>query len=135
MNESHIEFLKGYNRLTFSKDERLYLNNEIENLFDEGKWFSAGEFAVIYKIADGTTPRLLISVPKKNQRFAWQRNQSKRVVREVYRQNKKELCDALAEAQTNVHFAIICKSRTPLEYHNVESKIILTLRELIKRIS
>ena len=121
---------------SLSKEERLYLKNEIDLLFSEGKWFSIREFAVVYRIlpSDKNTS-LLISIPKKFQKLAVQRNKSKRVIREAYRKHKNVFVEELAELGINVCFAIVCKTRTPLEYHSSSSKIILVLHRLIQQLS
>jgi len=125
--------LTGKNRL--SKNERLHLKTDIDSLFREGKWFSQDEFAIIYRFVEGNIPAFFISIPKKYQHKAWQRVKSRRMIREAYRKNKNILINALNNSGVNIHFAIICKSRNPLEYQPTESKIILTLQRLTKIIS
>ncbi|MDA3910000.1 MAG: ribonuclease P protein component [Bacteroidales bacterium] len=135
MNEGRLTNtgLLGKNRLT--KNERLHLKSDIDSLFKTGKWFTQDEFAIVYRFTEGDIPAIFISIPKKHQHKAWQRVQSRRMIREAYRKNKHILINALDKSNVNIHFAIICKSRNALEYQPTKSKIILTLQRLTEIIS
>ncbi len=130
MNEGRLvnASLNDRNRLT--KGERLHLKLDVDRLFKEGKWFTQDDFAVIYRLSKGELPTIFISIPKKHQHKAWQRVQSRRMIREAYRKNKHILIDALKQSNYSLHFAVICKNRTALKYQPTESKIILTLQRL-----
>jgi ribonuclease P protein component len=135
MNEGDLINTKesGRNRLT--KNERLHLTSDIDSLFKTGKWFTQDDFVIVYQFVKGDIPALFISIPKKHQHKAWQRVQSRRMIREAYRKNKQILIKALENSNLTIHFAIICKSRNALEYQPTESKIILTLQRLTEIIS
>jgi ribonuclease P protein component len=135
MNEGRLTNtdVSGKNRLT--KTERLHLKSDIDNLFKNGKWITQDDFIIVYQFVEGDTPAIFISIPKKHQHKAWQRVQSRRMIREAYRKNKQILIKALENSNLTIHFAIICKSRNALEYQPTESKIILTLQRLTEIIS
>lgn len=82
-------------RLTFGKDEKLCSKLVIDELFKSGKSFKAYPIRVIYKQLEesNSTAKVLISVPKKRFGKAVSRNRIKRLIREVYRQNKPALIE------------------------------------------
>ena len=81
-------------RQTFGKAERLKSKKLIEELFSSGKWLSEDPVRVVYKVtrlnADGPL-QAGVSVPKSVMKRAVDRNRFKRMMREAYRKNKKEL--------------------------------------------
>lgn len=118
-----------------SKEERLHFNSDIDTLFKQGTWFSQDEFSIIFRVIDGNMPSAMFAVPKKFQHKAWQRVKSRRVMRELYRKNKHILYDVAKKSDKTIHFAIICRNTEALEYHQTESKIILTLQRLSDKLS
>lgn len=82
-------------RLTFGKDEKLCSKLVIDELFKSGKSFKAYPIRVIYKQLEesNSTAKVLISVPKKRFGKAVSRNRIKRLIREIYRQNKPALIE------------------------------------------
>jgi ribonuclease P protein component len=123
------------NSFRFFKSERLSHKKNIETLFQTGNWLSFEEFSLVYKLIPEKEISILISVPKKYQAHAVDRNHSKRVIREVYRKNKEILYPSLEKYAGGLQFAIICKTKKPLEYNTAELKIILTLQQLSVAIS
>ncbi|MCL2682394.1 MAG: ribonuclease P protein component [Bacteroidales bacterium] len=83
---------------TFPKSERLCSKNCIDELFANGEARRSGGFTVKYLRShmDETVgaenfqplPKILISVPKRFQKRAVDRNRTKRLIREVYRKHK-----------------------------------------------
>lgn len=81
---------------SLSKNERLFLNRDIENLFAKGKAFMAFPLRVLYLWLDDehTAPvSVFVSIPKKRIKMAHDRNRLKRLVRECYRVRKHELIE------------------------------------------
>ena len=102
-------------KATFPKSERLCSKIVIDELFAEGESRRSGGFTVKYLRvrADenvaidenvGAThasplPKILISVPKRFQKHAVDRNRTKRLIREVYRKYKHLLARTCSPCQ------------------------------------
>lgn len=82
-----------------SKEERLYLNREVEALFASRQSFMAFPFRVITQVeeAEVGAVKIIISVPKKRLKRATDRNTMKRRTREAYRTNKSAVLDFAEE--------------------------------------
>ncbi len=117
---------------TFRKEERLCSATEINRLFREGRslfrhpikliWLPAGE--------DATATKLLISVPKHNFKQAVKRNRIKRIIREIYRKNKRMLAQLPGNRKLNLGLIYIGKEIP--EYNTLESIIIQLFQRLIQ---
>ncbi|HZH87751.1 MAG TPA: ribonuclease P protein component [Chitinophagaceae bacterium] len=88
----------------WSKNERLYLNKDIETLFREGKAFSVPNIRVVYKRVsrpegEWSPVRLGIVVPKKRVRKAVQRNQIKRWIKEAWRLEKNAVYPLIQDTE------------------------------------
>lgn len=104
-------------RSSFAKNERLFLRNEVQQLFTQGKYFTAFPYRVVYSFYNPNTTcnykqsnlQLLISVAKKRFRLAVDRNHIKRITREAYRLNinRNILLTALEQQQKHISFAVI----------------------------
>ena len=108
---------------TFPKSEHLCSQICIEELFANGDARRSGGFTVKYRRVHTEEnigfPKVLISVPKRFQKRAVDRNRTKRLIREVYRKHKAE---HLAEA--NIHsLAIIYASTKVPDYAFVEEHL------------
>jgi len=123
----------------FPKAERLCKKRDIEQLFHQGKIFRADDLKVFYqfiKDSNSTYPcKVLISVPKKQQPLAVNRNKIKRLIREVWRKNNAELNQALIQNDSTLQLAFICFAPKIPTYKEIESKIILTLQHLNNTLS
>lgn len=85
------------NELT--KEERIYLRDEISILFASKCSFICYPFRVVFAwipLQEDQPCKVLISIPKKKLKHAVDRNRMKRLFREAYRQNKHHLIDTLA---------------------------------------
>jgi ribonuclease P protein component len=119
---------------TFPKSERLCSKICIDELFANGDARRSGGFTVKYlrvhnvetKSPAPTYPKILISVPKRFQKHAVDRNRTKRLIREVYRKHKSQyLCD------TNIHLlAIIYGSTKVPDYTFVEEHLPKLLEKI-----
>ncbi len=123
-------------RQTFTKEERLHSQKQIDRLFDEGLSFFAFPFKVIYlaeNVGDACLPQLLISVSRKNFKRAVDRNKIKRLIREAYRKNKVSLVNNAFSKQVSMKIGLIYTAKTILPYAEIERKIILLLQRLIEQ--
>ena len=78
----------------FSKKERKFSKNRLDNLYKYGQRIYGQSLIIIWKYIETDTlipVQLLISVPKKKIKKAVNRNYTKRIIREVYRSNKSQL--------------------------------------------
>ena len=86
-------------KYTLKKDERLKSRKIIQQLFKKGKSFSVFPFRVIYieEANPETYLKAAFSVSSKNFKKAVDRNRIKRLMRECYRLQKKNLEKQLTE--------------------------------------
>lgn len=116
----------------FSKDERLSRKKVINQLFANGNSFVIHPFRVWWlhpsEEVNRESVQVLISVSKRHIRKAVTRNLIKRRIREAYRKNKSLLLEGLSDSNYAVAFVYVDKK--PLEYNEIEKKIILVLQRL-----
>ncbi len=115
---------------TFPKSERLCSKLDIEALFTHGDARRSGGFMVKYlRVHTGEhvgLPKILISVPKRFQKHAVDRNRTKRLIREVYRKHKVEYLSA-----SNINaLAIIYASPKVPDYTFVEEHLPKLLEKI-----
>ena len=118
---------------TFSKEERLCGEKQIDQLFEKGEKFKEGSFGVIWqetKEKSEFPAKILISIPKRNIPKANQRNMLNRLLKECYRKQKKSLYQLLLQKEKHIIFAIIYQKTDALKYKELESEINLILNRL-----
>lgn len=123
-------------RNTLKKSERLYLRNEIKELFLSRKGFSIYPFKIIYQVVekDSESPvQILISIPKRLFKHSVDRNLLKRRTREAFRKNKHILYEYLEKNNLKLNISFIYLSKEIADYSTIENKIILTLQRLIQK--
>lgn len=124
---------------TFKKEERLSGHTAIELLFSNGRQFYEYPFKVLYKKQlipmEGPKAQILVVVPKRYFKKAVDRNLMKRRIREVYRKQKEDFYASLPVKQATLAFALIYTSKTRMSYSEIEQKIVLTLRRLVKKVN
>ena len=124
-------------KFTLKKEERLKSRKIIQQLFKEGKSFSVFPFRVIYveKENQDFNLKAAFSVSSKNFKKAVDRNRIKRLMRECYRLQKKNLEKQLTENKKSlVIFLIYTKKELP-EYQFVFEKmgtVIFRIKEIIE---
>ncbi len=103
----------------FSKEERLYLNREVEALFASRRSFSAFPYRIVIDIAEDESEgaKILVSIPKKRLRHATDRNTMKRRTREAYRTMKHPLLEKIEGKGivVRIGFLYLANELTPSE--------------------
>jgi ribonuclease P protein component len=119
--------------LTFKKEERLCSKKSIDFLFANGKSFYLNPFKIKWIYQDCSTnypAQILIVVPKRYFKKAFERNKIKRQIREAYRLNKSVLYESLKIKDKQIVFAIIYNGKENFSYNLIVEKIILILQRL-----
>ncbi|TND09491.1 MAG: ribonuclease P protein component [Bacteroidetes bacterium] len=117
------------------KKARLHGQKTIGLLFEKGSSFTLFPFRVSWMVSDtrqAEAAEMGVAVPKRNFKRAVKRNLLKRRMREAYRKNRNEFCGELVKRGASVKMMILFTAREPLEYKEIEGKIILTLQRLLK---
>ena len=121
-------------KATFKKSERLCSKKQIAELFEHGESEFVYPFKLLFHKDSSSTHngkvQVLISVPKKHYKKAYQRNRMKRIFREAFRKNKSELILVCKDKRIDLSLAFILIAKEPLDYGFVEKKV----RELLLRI-
>jgi ribonuclease P protein component len=118
---------------TFPKSKRLCSKMAIDELFANGDARRSGGFTVKFLRVDivgarhaSPLPKILISVPKRFQKLAVDRNRTKRLIREVYRKHKAE---HLLESGIHSLAIIFASSKVP-DYGFVEEHLLKLLGKI-----
>lgn len=121
-------------RYTFKKVERLKSRKLIEQLFKEGKSFSAFPFRVIWLFTENRETPLQTGFTVSSRHFkrAVDRNRIKRLMREAYRLQKNDLLQVLIQQPKQLAVFIIYNGNELPEYEMVFEKTGSLLKRLIK---
>ncbi len=118
---------------SFKKAEHLCLKKDIDRLFMAGsKAMTVWPLRAVWRLADEEAlppVKVMVSVSKRKQRHAVDRNRAKRQMREAYRRNKVILTSRLDESQ-RVHAAFIWLADHPVASADVERKMKIALKRM-----
>jgi ribonuclease P protein component len=120
--------------LTFKKKERLCLQKQVAELFEEGKALMAYPSRVQYQLVDAVDDapaKILFSVPKKRFKRAVKRNLIRRKMREAYRLNKHLLYPHIPEGK-QLLIALIYLDKEVLPYQSVQKGVLKAMAKLIE---
>ena len=118
---------------TFKKNERLCKRTDIDFLLQKGQSFNRFPLRVTYVKQTVSTPislRIAISVPKRRIRKAVDRNRIKRLIREAFRLQKKELTLFLKEKKQSVDVLLVYTGDLNITFTLIQGKIMLILQRL-----
>ena len=127
-------------QFTLGKNERLKSRKLIEQLFKSGISFNAFPYRVFYVINNSSAAaqpapfnvQFGTGASTKNFKKAVDRNRIKRVTREAWRLQKKELEQKLKERNSNLNVFFIYTSKELPEYKLVYEKVTVILSKLMK---
>lgn len=128
-------------QFTLGKEERLKSRKAIEQLFKEGKSFSVAPYRIFYllsgerKVESGERElKVGVGASTKNFKKAVDRNRVKRLTREAYRLQKKELQEKLKETNACMNLFLIYTAKELPDYKLVSAKLGVILKKLCKLI-
>jgi len=124
-------------QFTLGRNERLKSRKQIEQLFSEGKSFPLSPFRIYYQV----TPLITTSssslqfgagVSSKNFKRAVDRNRVKRLTREAYRLQKKQLQEATIQKKLQLNVFFIYTGKELPAFNIVREKVNVILNKLTK---
>ena len=126
-------------RLTFSKNERLSSQKEIDQLFKEGKSITNPPLKLIWfkkESMDQSIPcvQVMFGVPKKNFPRAVDRNRMKRLMRESYRLSKNELFEKMS-SDTGYNVALLFTGKEITDFDTIQLALKNALERWLKKIT
>ena len=120
-------------RYTFTKNERLKREQQIDTLFRKGKAFSVFPIRIVYHLVPreaGAAPvGVGFSVPKKRFKTAVKRNLVRRKLVEAWRLNKHILYPAVPEV-LQLHLFLIFVDNTPPNMQTATQAIVKGIEKL-----
>jgi ribonuclease P protein component len=118
---------------TLRKNERLKHRKLIERLFKEGRNFSVFPFRIYYLFADESAAPLQagFSASARNFKKAVDRNRIKRITREAYRLQKKELRDLLTNRQQNMAVFFVYTDKQLPAFGVIKARVQTIIQKLI----
>jgi ribonuclease P protein component len=122
-------------RNTFRKPEKICNQNQIDDLFKDGKSLRSGIFKLIFveTVLSGKLPvQVLIAVPKKNLRHAVDRNRMKRLIREAYRLSKHKILDEVVKTRKHLDIAFVFLGKNCVSQSETLAAINVLLDRLIQ---
>jgi ribonuclease P protein component len=124
-------------QFTLGKNERLKSRKLIGQLFEQGKKIMVAPYRVLYLLSGPVEhPSLVfgVGVSVKNFKKAVDRNRVKRLTREAYRLQKKELEEKIKEGKSQLSVFFIYAGNELPEYDEVYKKIGTALKKMEKLI-
>ena len=124
-------------QFTLGKNERLKSRKQIEQLFSEGKNFPLAPFRIYYLVTpltanSSSTLQFGAGVSAKNFKRAVDRNRIKRLTREAYRLQKKQLQETLTQKKIQLNVFFIYTGKELPVFNVVKEKVNVILNKLIK---
>ena len=129
--------MKPSKQNTLGKHERLKSRKAIDQLFSEGKKLLVAPYRVLYNIAQTNEPPALLfstGVSAKNFKRAVDRNRVKRLTREAYRLQKKDLAEKVAASNIQLHLFFIYTGKELPLFDEVFRKVGLAIKRIDKLI-
>ena len=109
----------------------------IDALFEKGKVFAVNGMKLHWlqtEFEETVSVKVMVSVSKRNFKRSVDRNRIKRLMREAYRLNKKELLEQLNQQNKKLLVAFIYTGRTIPAFKECEERIVILLNRVIKQL-
>lgn len=122
-------------KFTYNKKEKLKSKKLIDQLFAHGQSVSAFPLRLVYlstPFKEGYIAKTGVSVSKRNFKTAVDRNKIKRLLREVYRQNKEVFFNNLT---TQHAFMILYFGKEEPTFAQVETKMKILFEKFLNKVS
>lgn len=121
-------------RFGFGRKEKLKSRKQIEELFLNGKNFSVFPLRVTYQFlpSDETIVQVGVTAGKKYFKKAVDRNRIKRLIREAYRLQKKDLVEALKQKGQKGFLFFMYTDKTIASFSTVKEAMNKALKRLEK---
>jgi ribonuclease P protein component len=120
------------------KKEKLKSRKQIEDLFANGKSFALFPIRVTYSFLpaqDGPLVQIGVTASKRNFKKAVDRNRIKRLLREAYRLQKKELLEAVNQKKYSVLLFFMYTDKTVASFSVVKLAMNGCLKKLQAKLS
>ncbi len=118
----------------FRKPERLCSRKSIGKLFSDGNSLFNYPFKILWlenNIDSPVVARMAVSVPARKVKKAADRNRIKRLVREGWRINKKNLYESLAFQNRSIDIILVYVSDRVYDYELIKKSVIEIIEKLI----
>jgi len=131
-------------KFTLGKNERLKSRKLIEQLFNRGKVFVISPYRIFYfvnkesddlKITGGTVKTNLqfgVGVSGKNFKRAVDRNRIKRLTREAWRLQKRELQEVLKEKDLHLNVFFVYTASELTDFNAIKLKVGVALKKFLQ---
>ncbi len=118
---------------SLGKTERLKSRKRIDFLFENGKKITVFPIRLIYHLVSGGSEiKAGFTVSSKNFPRAVDRNRIKRLSRESYRLQKKELESAVLKNESTLHLFFIYTGKEIIPYQELAGRIKQVLDKLVR---
>ncbi len=118
---------------SLGKSQRLKSRKQIDSVFETGKKITQFPFRLIYLTGgDKGSVKAGFTVSSKNFPRAVDRNRIKRLSRESYRTQKKELENLILKTQTGLSLFLIYTGREIISYEEISEVMKQVLSKLIR---
>jgi ribonuclease P protein component len=130
-------------QFTLGKKERLKSQKQIEHLFSEGKNFFVTPYRVFYQVNKiphhhqtipmtiATNIQIGVGVSGKNFKKAVDRNRIKRLTKEAYRLQKKDLQEILKQKKQQLNIFLVYTGKELPDFNTTKEKVNVILNRLI----
>lgn len=131
-----ISYMTDRKPYSLGKSERLKSRKQIDHLFDSGKKITQFPFRVLFRTEPGPGEiKAGFTVSSKNFPSAVDRNRIKRLTREAYRLQKKDLEAGVLTNSTRLHLFFIYTGREIVSLQEISLRLQQILDKLIRIIN
>ncbi len=118
------------------KKEKLKSRKQIDALFASGKSFAVFPLRVTYRFLpaeEAPVAQIGVTASKRHFKKAVDRNRIKRLLREAYRLQKKELAETLSQGNTQAYLFFMYTDKTIAPFAVIKTAMDVCLKKLQKK--